>query len=186
MLHDRRRSLNLFGEVYWRWRPSAADAGRTVRGAAVERRPNAARVCEHFPQAPMNTLGVFGYGHGNILAPVRRSEATYCSPAGYQGRGQTNGGPNGVVRDRDEIASTHTCQQDARMHVSTTEQRVGFQGYRQSLDLEVVGERGRGTSDLAALPTQTDQHPQIQMPTNHTTENTHPTERINSSPNFEY
>ena len=66
---------------------------------------------------PVRVLGVFGYGYGNMLAPVRRSEATYGSPAGYRGRGQTNGGPNGVVRDRDEIASTHTCQQDARMHV---------------------------------------------------------------------
>ena len=91
---------------------------------------------------PVRVLGVFGYGYGNILAPVRRSEARYCSPAGYRGRGQTNGGRNGEMRDRDEIASTHTCRQDARIHVSTTEQHVGFQGYRQSLDLEVVAPRG--------------------------------------------
>ena len=45
---------------------------------------------------PVRVLGVFGYGYGNMLAPVRRSEATYGSPAGYRGRGQTNGGPNAV------------------------------------------------------------------------------------------
>jgi hypothetical protein len=54
----------------------------------------------------------------------------YGSPAGYRGRGQTNGGPNGVsceivTRSR---AHPHMPARCKNACVNTTEQHVGFQG----------------------------------------------------------